>query len=346
MTGVTLRIDTARWRKHLQQLADRVPGMVPVAKGNGYGFGNHRLADEANRLGVDTIAVGTPAEAHSIRDHFAGDIVMLLPWDANDPNAVELARDPRMIVTVSQLTDLEILANLGGQKPRVLVEVLTSMRRHGIPVEDLPAVQAWQEFLQIEGWTIHLPIQASSADEGEKLGNLARQALDAPLWFSHVPLVDYVRIAKLLGEGKTRLRVGTQLWLGDTGALTSTATVLDVHPIKRGERLGYWQRPAIQDGFVVVVSGGTANGIGLEAPSAGRSVRSRAISLATGGLEAAGFALSPYTVAGAKRWFVEPPHMQSSLVFLPAKLTPPTVGDEIPVEVRNTIATFDEIVDD
>ena len=75
-----------------------------------------------------------------------------------------------------------------------------------------------------------------------------------------------------------------------------------------------------------------------------KNVRQRAISFATGGLEAAGLALSPYTIGGAKRWFVEPPHMQSSLVFVPAKVEPPQVGEEIPVEVRNTIATFDHVV--
>ena len=33
--------------------------MVPVAKGNGYGVGNVRLATEARRLGADCVAVGT-----------------------------------------------------------------------------------------------------------------------------------------------------------------------------------------------------------------------------------------------------------------------------------------------
>ena len=35
---------------------------MPVAKGNGYGFGLHRLARKADWLGVDTLAVGTYAE--------------------------------------------------------------------------------------------------------------------------------------------------------------------------------------------------------------------------------------------------------------------------------------------
>lgn len=321
--------------------------MVPVAKGNGYGFGIRQLAEETAALGLTTLAVGTPAEAAEVKEYFDGDIVILLPWEPNDPRAVEQARDPRVIVTVSRLTDLEILANLGGERPRVLVEVLTSMFRHGLPVEDLPAVQTFVDYLAVEGWTIHLPMrgdQNKNRAEADRLGRAALDVLDAPLWFSHLPTQDYLEIAARLGEDRARLRMGTTLWLGDPGALKTTATVLDVHPIKRGQRVGYWQRPAQGDGYVVVVSGGTANGIGLEAPTSAKTLRSRAVSFATGALEAAGRALSPYTILGEKRWFAEPPHMQSSLVILPAKVEPPNVGDELPVDVRNTIATFDQVV--
>ena len=68
-----------------------------------------------------------------------------------------------------------------------------------------------------------------------------------------------------------------------------------------------------------MVAGGTSHGIGMEAPTSAVTLRQRAIALATGSLEAAGLALSPYTINGKKRWFLEPPHMQSSLIFLPAQ---------------------------
>ncbi|HHV22230.1 MAG TPA: alanine racemase [Propionibacterium sp.] len=347
VTGLTLTIDSTRWHDHLRALANRVPGLIPVAKGNGYGFGLPLLAEETKRLGLRTLAVGTPAEAETIREHFDGDIVVLLPWEPNDPRAVEQARDPKVILTVSRLPDLEILANLGGDRPRVLVEVLTSMRRHGLEEEDLPAVDTWREHLNIEGWTIHLPMRGDKDHnrvEADRLGRAALDVLDAPLWFSHLPTQDYLAMAARLGDNRARLRMGTTLWLGEPGALKTTATVLDVHPIKRGQRVGYWQRPAQADGYVVVVSGGTANGIGLEAPTSAKTLKSRAVSFATGALEAAGRALSPYTILGEKRWFAEPPHMQSSLLILPAKVDPPNVGDELPVDVRNTIATFDQVV--
>ena len=115
--------------------------------------------------------------------------------------------------------------------------------------------------------------------------------------------------------------------------------MLDVHPVRRGERAGYRGRVVPADGWIVVVAGGTAHGIGLEAPTSAVTLRQRAVSVATGSLEAAGLALSPYTINGKKRWFLEPPHMQSSQLFLPRRERPPTVGEEIPVQLGGGIRT-------
>jgi hypothetical protein len=137
--------------------------------------------------------------------------------------------------------------------------------------------------------------------------------------------------------------MGTALWLGDRGAFSVRATVLDVHSVRRGERVGYRQRRVAGDGHILVVSGGTAHGVGLEAPTAAATVRQRAISLAKGGLDAAGMALSPFTIEGKQRWFAEPPHMQASMLFLPSSVPPPAVGDEVGVDVRMTTTDFDKV---
>ena len=157
-----------------------------------------------------------------------------------------------------------------------------------------------------------------------------------------------VALARQLGGADAdpvpvRQRVGTRLWLGDKTSRSTTATVLDVHEIKRGERAGYRQRVCPADGWIVVVAGGTSHGIGMEAPTSAKTMRHRAIAFATGSLAAAGLALSPYTINGKKRWFLEPPHMQSSQVFLPRKERPPRIGQEVPVELRLTTATVDYI---
>jgi Alanine racemase, N-terminal domain len=348
MTGVTLRLDGARWREHLRTVAGAAPGLVPVIKGNGYGYGLSRLAQESAQLGVDTIAVGTAREVSEVREQFRGDIVILHPWEASSDVARELAADDRVITTVSRPDDLARITELES-RPRVLIEVLTSMQRHGLRPDDLDRVPTLLDRLRFEGWTIHLPLLAEGRyAEAERLARAALEAVPGPLWFSHLPPEETIALARQLGgaEGDpvpVRLRIGTRLWLGDKSARTM-ATVLDVHPIRRGERAGYRQRVCPADGWIVVIAGGTSHGIGMEAPTSATTLRQRAIAMATGSLGAAGLALSPYTINGKKRWFLEPPHMLSSLVFLPRKEKPPAIGDEVPVELRLTTATVDEIV--
>ena len=41
---LTLTIDRSRWQAHQRAILEDVPGLVPVAKGNGYGFGLRLLA--------------------------------------------------------------------------------------------------------------------------------------------------------------------------------------------------------------------------------------------------------------------------------------------------------------
>ncbi len=75
---------------------------------------------------------------------------------------------------------------------------------------------------------------------------------------------------------------------------------------------GYRGRSLPKAGHLLVVSGGTAHGIGLESPTGESTLRARAATLARGGLDAAGFVRSPFTVDGKQRLFAEPPHMQAS----------------------------------
>jgi hypothetical protein len=221
------------------------------------------------------------------------------------------------------------------------------MKRHGIAQDDLGKVTDLLPGVRFEGWTIHLPLYVAGRNaEAERLSRAALAVAPGTLWFSHLPSEETSGLARQLGGADgdpvpVRQRVGTRLWLGDKLARTSTATVLDVHAIKRGERAGYRQRVCPADGWIIVVAGGTSHGIGMEAPTSAKTMRHRAIALATGSLAAAGLALSPYTINGKKRWFLEPPHMQSSQVFLPAKEKPPQIGDEVPVELRLTTATVD-----
>ncbi|HMR48127.1 MAG TPA: alanine racemase [Arachnia sp.] len=333
-----LRIDAERWHAHQEEVLRQVPGLVPVAKGNGYGFGLDLLAQESCRLGVDVIAVGIAEEVAKVRaGGWDGDVVVLNPWRPGDQAATALLADDRITTTVSRADDLRRIAETT-PGARVIVELLTSMRRHGLAPEEAASLDLGG--VALEGWAIHLPA-AGSLSEAQRLA--AAPQVEAPFWLSHLSVDDYLRFAAESAV-PTRMRVGTRLWLGDKQAYRTTATVLDVHRVAKGTSLGYHQAKAPRDGFIVVVSGGTAHGVALAAPVPQRSPRQRLVTVAEGVLSATGRAMSPFVLGGKKRPFAEPPHMHSSMLFVAGADPLVKIGDDVDVTVRMTTTTPDEIV--
>ncbi len=353
--SLTLTVDGDRWRAHLAGVADRTPGLVPVAKGNGYGFGLGRLARRAQWLhdrghGVDTLAVGTYDELPEVADRYDGDLLVLTPWRPfGAATELDPALERRVIHTLSRVEDVRALLT-AHPRARFVLEVLTSMRRHGLDRRELEAAARLLHGLdhpRLAGVAIHLPLgHGSHLREVEQLiTHVVAADLDTRrLWVSHLTDDELDRLRASYADFEIRPRIGTALWLGDRGALRVTATVLDVHEVARGDVFGYRGRSAPKRGHLVVVSGGTAHGIGLEAPTGDTSLKSRAATLARGGLDAAGFVRSPYSIDGKQRLFGEPPHMQASMLFVPDGARVPEVGDEVDVRVRYTATTFDRIV--
>ena len=343
-----LHVDSRGWHAHLDAFADEVPGLVPVIKGNGYGFGRDRLITEVTRMKSPQLAVGIYSEAVEASGSFAGDILVMTPWRPYFTGpAVEAAlRDPRVIHTVSRFDDIAAIAKAAGGPVRVVVEGETSMERHGFDRHELAAVAAAVAAVKVEGFGIHLPFAPTNLAEADRWAGqlLASQLETAAFYASHLTPAELAELRERRPELDIRARIGTSLWLGTLTPLSVRATVLDVHEVTRGERVGYRQRAMPADGYLLVLSGGTSHGLGLEAPRAVTSPADRAKRLARGGLEAAGFALSPFVVAGKQRWFAEPPHMQSSLVFLPRSVTPPESGDTVTAAVRYTTTTFDNVI--
>lgn len=368
--SLTLRVDGDRWRAHLRATVGAMPGLTPVIKGNGYGFGNARLARRAAWLGpdsVDTVAVGTYAEIVEIASRFPGDLLVLTPWRPSDG---QHESDPtvakRVIHTVSRVADLEALAT---EQPdaRIVLERTTSMLRHGMSAPDLrSAGRALEENpalsgLQLQGVAMHLPLALGShvaeverlmtdvisagLDKPDRRGGLDRRAGPGgtKIWVSHLKPDELARLNAGFPDFSFRPRVGTDLWLGDRGSMKVTATVQDVHPVERGDVFGYRGRTVPRAGHLLVVSGGTAHGIGLEAPLGDASMLSRAATLARGGLDAVGFVRSPFSIGGKQRLFAEPPHMQASMLFLPGDADVPQVGDEVDVRVRFTATDVDRV---
>ena len=346
--SLTLYVDGDRFRTHLRTTLARHPDLAPVCKGNGYGLGLERLAQLSTWLGVDTIAVGTYDELPQVAEEFGGSLLVLTPWrpfSTPVPDQVSA----RVIHTVSRVEDLTALLD-AQPDARIVLERTTSMLRHGLSAHDLRAASAVLAEhgggARLEGVAFHLPMAgASHLSEVRRLMNdvVAAPVATRTIWVSHLTDGEMASLAGEWPEFTFRPRVGTGLWLGDRGALAVRATILDVHPVERGDVFGYRGRSAPKAGTILVVSGGTAHGIGLEAPTGGSSLKDRAATFARGGLDAAGFVRSPYSIGGKQRLFAEPPHMQASMLFLPQGAPVPAVGDEVDVRVRYTATAFDRI---
>jgi Alanine racemase, N-terminal domain len=347
--SLTLTVDGERWRTHLRDFAAATPGLVPVAKGNGYGFGLGRLARKAQWLhergpGVDTLAVGTYEELAEVASRCAGDLLVLTPWRAFQPFP-DQALQPRVIHTVSRPGDLAGLLEADPQA-RFVLELRTSMRRHGMTAQELWALARRLRGGRLEGVALHLPLAS-----GRHLAEVERLLTDVvaaelptrTVWVSHLTADELASLRSSYADLTIRPRIGTELWLGDRGALRVTATVLDVHELARGEVFGYRGRSAPREGRLLVVSGGTSHGIGLEAPKGEAGLKARAAVLARSGLDAMGLTRSPFWVDGKQRFFAEPPHMQASMLFLPADAQAPEVGDLVDARVRYTATTFDRV---
>ena len=357
--SLTLTIDGGRWRAHLLATVRANPGIVPVAKGNGYGFTLGRLARRAQWLAehagetgapVDMFAVGTYDELAEVATRFGGDLLVMTPWR---PFGAALALEPglagRVVHTVSRLDDL---AGLRDREPaaRFVLEQLTSMRRHGMgrrALAEAARTLADTGRTGLTGVAMHLPLNVTShLSEVTRLINdvVASGLPTRTVFVSHLTHDELTRLTSSYPDFTIRPRIGTDLWLGDRGALSVRATVLDVHSVERGETFGYRGRSAPKNGHVVVVSGGTAHGIGLEAPTGDQSLKARAATLARGGMDAVGFVRSPFSIDGKQRLFAEPPHMQASMLFVPSGARVPRVGEDIEVRVRFTATDFDHVV--
>jgi Alanine racemase, N-terminal domain len=342
-----------------------MPGLVPVAKGNGYGFTVGGLARRAQWLAtsldktqdrahpdergstIDTLAVGTYEELGEAASRFHGSLLVLTPWRPFSPQ-LEPGLAHRVIHTIGRPGDLsDLLAR--DPHARILLERRTSMLRHGFDARELREAARTltaAPHATREGVAFHLPLGSGShLSEVHRLMTdvVAAGLTPSTIWVSHLTGDELAQLHTTYADFSIRPRVGTALWLGARDALHVTSTVLDVHEVERGDTFGYRGRTAPKSGHIVVVSGGTAHGIGLESPTGELSLKARASTLARGGLDAVGFVRSPFTIDGKQRLFAEPPHMQASMLFLPNGPSVPLVGDEIEVRVRFTTTTFDRV---
>ena len=354
--------------------------IVPVVKGNGYGLGQGLLTSECVRLGADTVAVGTVFEVDEVARQGTHDIIVLEPFEPHDSVSAQewwgvgqALHAGRVIRTISSTEALLSLAD-GRGSVRVVLEASTSMHRFGMDEAELLRVLGDPRVREalargrilVEGLALHLPL-AQPVEEDDprrvalstaKVREVVRWAglwsaetdvwsghnvPECRVWVSHLDDAELGAVASSVPDVVVRARVGTRLWL-DRSCMRASGTVLAVHPVPTGTHVGYRQRTGPKDGTLVVVSGGTSHGIGLTAPTPAATLRQRVVSASTGALDAAGRAMSPFRWEGRQRWFAEPPHQHVSMVWLPAGVVVPAVGDRLDAEVRYTISRFDAVL--
>jgi alanine racemase len=309
---VTLRltVDTETWREQVDRVARRCPGLVPVVKGNGYGFGRPALAEIAAEL-ADTVAVGTVHELAGLPGRLTP--VVLTP-------ALQPPPESRPILTVGSLAHVKALDGWPG---RVLVKLASSMQRYGVVRDDLGALAraARSAGLDIVGFSVHPPVAGT---DDEHLDDIAAWLTvlepDDEVWVSHLSPDGYRALRDRWPERRFRIRQGTALWHGDKAALHLGADVLDVRPVRAGEAAGYRQVAMPVDGRLAMVGAGTAHGVHPHAD--GRS---------------------PFHFERRRLPLLEPPHMHTSMVVVAAGTPSPDVGDYVDVQ-RPLIDTFvDEV---
>ncbi len=354
-----ISIDAAAWRAHADSVRDSVhaadAALIPVIKGNGYGLGQTLLAQEATRLGVRAVAVGNFHEVAEVAASFAGDIIVLEPVDPRDVDATaawagiaDSELHTRVIRTIASSEGLDFVLDTASE-PRIIIEAATAMRRFGFALPNLRSSWAWalqaaaDGRLKLQGLTLHLPLSPSVADIDEILEIADEIETDGikHLLLSHVNTAQLDVLKRHNLNLRFSLRIGTDLWLGNRKTLTAFGTVLAVTKVQKGQKVGYHQRAARGNGHVLTVSGGTAHGIGLAAPSPARSFRQKLTVIGVAVFNTMGRMKSPFAIGRHELWFAEPPHQQVSMLWLPSDMEPPAIGTELTATVRFTTTHAD-----
>jgi alanine racemase len=371
----TLKIDATKLRAHLVSVmnsyATAGAELVPVIKGNGYGFGRGLLASEASRLGCHRIAIGTVWELGQTLADFAGEVLVLEPFNSSDESAVAQWRSHlehnanRIIVTVSD-QDLASVRAAGAKN--IYLEGKTSLSRFGLLPFDMQSLTNFND-LKVLGLSLHLPIvqlaskvdattEISAAFDGAELSQSMTEAWNWIVLFEelsnkyslpkHISLSHVsdkqVRSLKNMMQSynfnlEIEVRAGTKLWLGEPSALQACGTVLQIHEITHRQTVGYQQIDSGSNKRLIVVSGGTAHGVAMAAPSNAVSLSKKVVAIAEGFSQAIGKVRSPFSYKSKNLDFVEPPHMQVSMLW--SNDMSIVVGDELNCNVRNTTSNFD-----
>ena len=305
-----LTVHTAAWRGHVVRTAAAIDGLIPVVKGNGYGFGRSVLLAEVADL-AGFVCVGTVYELDDV-PHGVTPVVLT-------PTLVAPS-DTRVILTVGST---EHVSAVGDWPGRVMVKLRSSMHRYGVApgqLDDLLRSIAGSAATPF-GFALHLPLAGDDAARvAEVEAWLPHLDPEMPLWLSHLSPSTFAALQAAHATREFHLRVGTALWHGDKSFLKLSADVLDVSPVVAGAKVGYRHAVVPANGNVVVIGAGSAHGVAPLTDGA-----------------------SPFHFERKRLHLLEAPHMHSSLAFVPQDDQCPVIGDRVDVQRPLITTTVDMI---
>ena len=319
--GMTLRltVDRAAWTTHVQATAAAYGhGLVPVVKGNGYGFGRRALHEVARSAGAQYVGVGDVHELHDVPDSLTP--VVLTPTLAAPTST-------RPILTVGDVAHVPPLRHWGGS---VMVKLRSSMHRHGAGPAELGALLDAVDHAgaHVAAYAIHLPLAGTDADRvAEVEAWLPHLDPTVAIWVSHLSPETFHALRRAHPERDWSIRVGSAIWHGvpKGSFLQLTADVLSAQPVHAGQPVGYRATPAPFDGTLVSIGAGSAAGV-TPLDHADPSMR------------------SPFHFARRRLDLLEAPHMHTSLVVVPTGAPGPAIGEHVDVQRPLTTTSVHEIV--
>lgn len=314
---MTLRLSVASapWHQHVASTAAAYGEMIPVVKGNGYGFGRSELMAHACGLSP-TVAVGSVFEAHEVPSTHTA--LVLTPAGIDLPKSLP----SQAVLTIGARHHVDTLRNTGW-RGAVVVKLQSAMRRYGASADELSSLleSLNKAALTQVGWSVHPPLDGTSSNHVADVSRwLSQVGVQHPMYISHLDSGAVQKLRKSFPQHRIIARIGTSLWLGDKTQLQLHADVLDIHTVDAGMTAGYRNVKITTDGSLVLVGAGSAHGV--------HTVDNQ---------------LSPFHFQKTRLQLLEPSHMHTSMLFVANGSPCPLVGDLVEVQQPLTRVAVDTI---
>ena len=303
-----LTVESGAWHAHVRDVVASYGDVLPVVKGNGYGFGRAELMPHAQAISRD-VAVGTVRELADVSATQRP--FVLTPVGVGVDNVAR--RDAVLAITSTH--DLGVLKQLGVANP-VVIKIESSMHRYGIAAHEAEDLRKRAEAAghQVVAWSVHLPLAGSDdSHASEAIAIASGLTTDLPLHLSHIgAAVQQVRASI---AHHVVMRTGTHLWLGDKSMVALHADVIAVRTATVGTA-GY-RATRISAGVntrLVMVGCGSSHGVD-----------------ALGDVGALGGGSSPFHFARQRLAMLEPPHMHTTMLSVDEDPCP-QAGDWVDVQ--------------